>query len=155
MNAILNELRYSETSNISHLQDFLPSINSGVCRVTIFDVWEIPLKILGLLQIPFPGHSTDLNSRKVVSYHTSRWKIVFSYICLGRTLLFEFILSAQFFVHHIQVLSKFSFLFAITRYHSKPVMSCRPDPSPFSIPSLFPALHYSYLLELSEVSLYI
>jgi len=41
-------------------------------------------------------------------YHTSWWKIVFSYVCVGGTLLFEFILSPQFFVHYIQVLREFS-----------------------------------------------
>jgi len=47
---------------------------------------------------------------KGVFYHTSRLKTVFSYVCLGRTLLFEFILATQFFVHQImQVLRKFSF----------------------------------------------
>jgi len=45
---------------------------------------------------------------KVVFYHTSQWKIVLSYVCLGHTLLFEFILSTQFSVHHIQVLCKIS-----------------------------------------------
>ena len=40
---------YSETFDISHLQDFKPSSNSSVRRVTTFDVWEIPPKILYLL----------------------------------------------------------------------------------------------------------
>jgi len=35
---------------------------------------------------------------KVVFYHSSQWKIVFRYDGLGHTLLFEFILSTQFFV---------------------------------------------------------
>ena len=44
---------YSETSDISHLQDFQPSSNFRVCRVTTFEVWEIPLKILHLLPYGF------------------------------------------------------------------------------------------------------
>jgi len=39
----------SETSDISHLQDFQPSSNSSVCGVMTFDALEIPVKILGLL----------------------------------------------------------------------------------------------------------
>ena len=42
-------MQYSETSDISHLQNFHPSSSSSACRATIFDVWEIPLQILYLL----------------------------------------------------------------------------------------------------------
>ena len=62
-----SQLLYSGTSDISNLKNFQPSSNFSVCRVTIFEVWEIPLKILGLLQFPIPGHSADLNSRKRLS----------------------------------------------------------------------------------------
>ena len=83
---------------------------------------------------------------KVVFYHSSQWKIVFSYVCLGRTLLFEFILSTQFSVHHIiQVLCKISFSLnhheISLESQSCLVVLCQ-DPSPLSIPPLFPVLCY-------------
>ena len=83
---------------------------------------------------------------KVVFYHASRWKIVFSYLCLGPTFLFEFILSTQFSVHPIQVLRK---IFFSPLHHkiSLENLSCLAvlcqDPSPLSIPPLFPGLCYS------------
>jgi len=83
---------------------------------------------------------------KVVFYHTSQWKIVFSYVCLGRTLLFEFILSTQFSINHIQVLCKISCSLShheiSLENQSCLVVLCQ-DPSPLSIPPLFPALCYS------------
>jgi len=83
---------------------------------------------------------------KVVFYHSSQWKIVFSYVCLVRTLLFEFILSTRFSVHHIQVLCKISFSLnhhdISLESQSCLVVLCQ-DPSPLSIPHLFPALCYS------------
>ena len=84
---------------------------------------------------------------KGVFDHTSRLKIVFSFVCLGRTLLFEFILATQFFVHQI-IYANFPFLFYIIRYHSiSVVISSRPlVPRPLSSfhpPTLSPASCYS------------
>jgi len=65
-------------------------------------------------------NTSEIQKYKVVFYSSLLWKILSSYICPGHTLFFEFIFSAQFFVHHIQALlyRKFPFLFAIMGYHS-------------------------------------
>jgi len=70
---------------------------------------------------------------------------VISYICLGCTLLFEFILSTQFFVSYIisKLYANFPSHFVITRYHSKASHVLRPlcqDPAPLSTPPLISSL---------------
>ena len=124
-----------------------PSNCSG-CRVTTFDMWEIPQKILCLFCFQFQDIPWILILAKKVFYHTSQWKIVFSYVCLGRTLLFEFILSTQFFMHHIQVLRKISFF-------SSPSLDIIQFKELY-LATLFSshAASASYLLELPKNSLY-
>jgi len=98
-----------------------------------------------------------LIQEKVVFYHSSQWKIVYSYVCLERTLLFEFILSTQFSVHHIQVLCKISFSlnhYEISLESQLCLVGLCQDPSPFPSPLYFLPCAAPYLLELSEVSLY-
>jgi len=90
-------------------------------------------------------------STKVVFYHTSHWKIVFSYVCLGRTLLFEFIPSLSSLCI---ILSKFYANFPffslqsldITRFKRLYVAALLfQDHSPLSI-SLFSSLVLTYSL---------
>ena len=92
-------------------------------------------------------------------YHTSQWKIVFSYVCLGHTLSFEYIHSTQFFVHHIQVLYKFPFSLCYHYISLNLITYIFPSsyaktPLVFSSTSYFQPHHTPYLLELSEVSQY-
>ena len=93
---------------------------------------------------------------KVVFYHSSQWKIVLSYVCLGRALLFGFVLSTQPPAHHTQVLCTISFSLnpheISLESQSRLVVLCQ-DPSALSIPLYFQPGATPYLLELSEVLL--
>ena len=106
-------------------------------------------KFLACYSFHFEAIQQILISVGVISYHASQWQIVFDQVCIGHTLLFEFILSTQFFVHHIQALGKIS-LFLRHYEISLESQSClsRPVPRPLSTSPLFPALSYSlsYLL---------
>jgi len=79
----LVQTMHSETSDISHIQDFQPSSNSSICRVTTFDIWEIPPKFSTSYSFQFQDIPRTLILAKVVFYHAPQWKIVFSYGCLG------------------------------------------------------------------------
>ena len=124
---------------------------------------EVSYSIYVLYKDKFPpnGSKTPSNaSLAAVFYHTSRWTIVLSYICLDCTLLFEFILSTQFFVCHIQVLRKISLSpphhgisLDFTAYVWPP--PCAKTPLLFPHPPYFQPHATPSLLELLEVSLYV
>ena len=111
-------------SDISHLQNFQPSSNSSVCRATTFDVpyGKSLQKSYTSYSFQFQDIPWTLIPEKVVFYHSSQWKIVFTRVAKSAFAALSY-LNSYSLLSCLYIISKFyqkfPFLLTITRYHSK------------------------------------